>query len=68
MGFRFRKILNILPGLRVNLSKNGFSSITIGVPGLNINLGKDGSKRGTIGIPGTGLFFTKTLSDNKNRK
>ena len=57
MGFRFRKSLRLLPGLRLNLSKRGASSLSIGGKGLTVNLGKKGS-RTTVGIPGTGLSYS----------
>lgn len=54
MGFRYRKGMKILPGLRLNLTKNGPNSLTIGGKGFTFNLGKKGY-RTTIGAPGTGL-------------
>jgi hypothetical protein len=59
MGFRFRKSIRLLPGVRLNLSasKNGLSpSIGLGVRGANINLSKRGT-RTTLGVPGTGLAY-----------
>jgi glyoxylate carboligase len=37
MGFRFRKTIKILPGVRVNLSKSGVTT-SLGVPGATINV------------------------------
>ncbi len=56
MGFRLRKAIKILPGLKLNLTKNGISSTSIGKKGATVNLGKNGVSQ-TIGIPGTGLSY-----------
>ena len=58
MGFRFRKSIKILPGVKINLTKNGISSASIGKSGANINIGKKGT-RTTVGIPGSGLSYSK---------
>lgn len=55
MGFRFRKIVGLGPGVRVNLSKKG-ASLSLGGKGFTVNLGKDGT-RTTLGAPGTGLSY-----------
>lgn len=47
---------NILPGLRVNLSKSG-PSLSVGVRGAHATFGRRGITR-TVGIPGTGVFYT----------
>lgn len=60
MGFRFRKTIRLLPGVRLNLSKSGIST-SIGRPGATINIGRRGVT-GTAGIPGTGLSYTERLS------
>lgn len=38
MGFEFRKRITIIPGLYVNLSKNGLSSVSAGGRGLTYNI------------------------------
>lgn len=53
MGFRFRKSFRLFPGVRLNLSKSGFST-TLGVPGANVNI-RGRRVRRTVGIPGSGL-------------
>ncbi len=62
MGFRFRKSIKLLPGVRINLSKSGIST-SIGKPGATINLSERGV-RGTVGIPGTGLSYSERLNSN----
>ncbi|QIL78135.1 DUF4236 domain-containing protein [Hymenobacter sp. HDW8] len=51
MGFRFRKSFKIAPGLKLNVSKSGFST-TIGGRGASVNIGKKGAYLNTS-IPGT---------------
>lgn len=47
---------NVLPGLRVNVSKSG-PSFSVGVRGAHVTFGRRGITR-TVGIPGTGVFYT----------
>ncbi len=65
MGFRFRKTIRILPGLRLNISKSGLST-SIGGKGATLNLGPRGA-RGTVGIPGTGLSYSTMLGGRRKR-
>ena len=61
MGFRFRKSIKIAPGVRINLKKNGLSSVSMGKRGATVNVGKKGT-RGTVGIPGSGLSYSSYQS------
>lgn len=64
MGFRFRKSVKILPGVKLNLSKSGVST-SIGGKGATLNLSSKG-KKATLGIPGTGLSYqAKTIKNKK---
>ena len=65
MGFRFRKTIRLLPGLRLNISKSGLST-SIGGKGATLNLGPRGA-RGTVGIPGTGLSYSTMLGGRRKR-
>jgi hypothetical protein len=56
MGWRFRRSVKILPGVRLNFSNSGVST-TLGGSPLSVNIGKRGIKR-TVSIPGTGLYHT----------
>jgi hypothetical protein len=56
MGFRFRRSLKILPGVRLNFGKRGVST-SIGVRGAHVTFGKTGT-RTTVGLPGSGLSYT----------
>lgn len=40
MGFRFRKSIKLLPGLKINLTHKGISSAGIGKPCASLNIGK----------------------------
>jgi len=54
-GFRFRKTITILPGVKINLSKSGVST-SVGGRGASVNIGH-GKKMVNVGIPGTGLSY-----------
>jgi hypothetical protein len=56
MGFRFRRSVKILPGVRLNFGKRGVST-SIGVRGAHVTFGKTGT-RTTVGLPGSGLSYT----------
>ena len=56
MGFRFRKSIKLFPGVKLNLSKKGISSLSIGKRGARINISKKGIQT-TLGIPGTGISY-----------
>ena len=60
MGFRFRKIISVIPGVRINLSKSGVST-SLGGRGATVNVGSSGKKTVTLGIPGTGLSYQMPL-------
>jgi hypothetical protein len=59
MTFRFQRRIKILPGLRLNVSKTGFSW-TVGTRGASVTA-KDGHLTGNAGIPGTGLSYRERL-------
>jgi Protein of unknown function (DUF4236) len=61
MGFRFRKIFSVLPGVKVNLSKSGVST-SLGGHGATVNVGSSGKKTLTLGIPGSGLSYQLPLT------
>jgi hypothetical protein len=63
MGFRFRKSIKLLPGIRINLSKSGVST-SVGVPGATVNFSDKGT-RTTVGIPGTGMSYSERVSGGK---
>jgi hypothetical protein len=69
---RYRKSIRLAKGLRINVSKSGFS-LTAGIPGLSMNVGKQGAFLNT-GIPGTGIYDRKRItgtggrSNNRNQQ
>ncbi len=64
MSFRFRNRIKVIPGIYLNIGKNGVST-TIGPRGANINIGKNGVYLNT-GIPGTGISNREKLFDGKS--
>lgn len=62
MGFRFRKSLKILPGVRVNAGFGGLG-LNLGARGASISLNKQGLY-GNTSIPGTGISFREKISSN----
>jgi ATP-dependent Zn protease len=67
MGLRFRKSIKIAPGVRINLTKKGISSLSVGKRGATVNVGKKGT-RGTVGIPGSGLSYSSYQSHAKSKR
>lgn len=65
MGWRFRKRINIAPGVNVNLSKGGVST-TIGRKGVSVSMSKNGAYLNTS-IPGTGLYHRQKLFSLKKK-
>ena len=70
MPTRFRRSFNILPGVKVNLSKGGIS-FTVGTKGYHLNFSRRGVQQ-TVGLPGSGLsnssYIVKTDADSKAEK
>ncbi|HEY4373747.1 MAG TPA: DUF4236 domain-containing protein [Burkholderiales bacterium] len=64
MGFRFRKTISLIPGVRLNISKSGVSA-SVGGKGETVNIGQDGHVRGTVGAPGTGISYSDSISGGK---
>lgn len=66
MGFRFRRRIGP-KGLKINLTKNGFSSVSIGGKGLtaNVPINRKGGIKYTAGIPGSGLSWEHQEKDRR---
>lgn len=64
VGFRFRRSVKLLPGVKLNLSKTG-PSVSVGIRGAHETIGKHGI-RTTIGLPGSGLSYTHLDQSNTN--
>lgn len=66
MGFRIRKSISLGKGVRVNLGKNGISSVTVGKRGApHVTVGKHGTYVGAS-IPGTGISYSQKISGQKS--
>jgi hypothetical protein len=60
-GFRFRKQIGVVPGVKVNLSKSRVST-SLGGKGATVNVGADGRRMITLGVPGTGMSYRTPLN------
>ena len=60
MGWRFRRSVKLLPGVRINLGLRG-ASVSLGGRGITYNIGRRGS-RVTLGLTGTGLSYSQQVS------
>ena len=65
MGFRWRKSIKILPGIKLNLSTGG-ASVSIGPKGAKLNIGPRGT-RVTTSIPGTGISYSKQITSTHKK-
>ncbi len=65
MGWRFRRGIRLLPGVRLNLSR-GLPSVSVGTRGLTTNIGRRGV-RTTAGLPGSGLSYTSRTTGWRRR-
>ena len=59
MGFRFRRSMKLIPGVRLNFGKRGVS-VSMGPRGAKLTVGPTGT-RATVGLPGTGLSYTERI-------
>ena len=69
MGFRFRKSFGPR-GLKVNITKNGISSVSIGRAPFTVNIpvNRSGGVRTTASIPGSGLSWSEQAPTNPQRR
>lgn len=67
MGLRIRRSIKIAPGIKLNIGKKGFNSVSIGKRGAHYTIGKHGT-RTTVGIPGTGVSYTNYKKYDSNKK
>lgn len=65
MGFRVRRSFSLAPGVRLNLSKGGFST-SLGGRGCSVNIGRRGVSS-SLGIPGTGVSSRTYHGGGSNR-
>jgi len=67
MGLRFRKIITLLPGVKLNISKSGVSA-SVGGKGASVNIGKGGRVKGTVGLPGSGISYSEEMKPGSTGK
>ena len=60
MGFRMRKSIQLMPGVRLNMSRSGLG-VSAGVKGFRVTQRADGTLQRTVSIPGTGLSHVQRL-------
>ena len=66
MGWRYRKSVSILPGVRVNFGLHS-SSISFGGKGFRTTYSSTGRVTRSFGIPGTGLSYVTTSNPGRQR-
>lgn len=64
MGWRFRKSIKILPGVRLNFNKNS-TSVSIGSKRSGITINSKTGVTARTSIPGTGLSYSEKISSGK---
>ncbi len=67
MGLNYRKKIKIAPGVKLNITKKGVSSVSIGKRGASLNINKHGSQA-TFGIPGSGVSYKTKRSGAKKKE
>lgn len=67
MTLRFRKVMRILPGARLNFSKETVG-MSFGVPGARYTLNSKGRRTFSTGIPGSGLYNLETLDSGSSKR
>lgn len=61
MGFRVRRSIKIMPGVRMTVTKTGIG-VSAGVRGARVSVNSHGRLTQSVGLPGTGLGYVKTSS------
>lgn len=65
MGFRFRKSVKLMPGVRLNFSKKGMG-VRVGGKHGGVSVGPSGT-RVSASIPGTGIYYTEKIGSGKSK-
>lgn len=66
MGLRFRKSIQIMPGVKLNLNKKS-AGITLGGKGVHYTVNSKGRKTASVGIPGTGLYYSSSVRSGQSK-
>ena len=61
MGFNFRRSMKIIPGVRLNFSKNGIGA-SFGTRGARYSISPTGRRTISTGIPGTGISYREQIN------
>lgn len=67
MGWRYRKSINIFPGVKLNINKKSVG-VTFGGKGAHYTINSKGTKTSSVGIPGTGLYYTDSIRKKKKEE
>lgn len=67
MGFKYRKSIKLLPGIRLNIGTRGFSNLSLRIKCIRLNIGRRGIS-GNIFIPGTGFSYRFNNKRKRNRR
>jgi tetratricopeptide (TPR) repeat protein len=67
MGFRIRKSIKIMPGVRMTFSKSGVS-YSAGVKGYRVTKRADGRTQRTLSVPGSGLSYVSTSGHTRSMR
>ncbi|RWD31319.1 MAG: DUF4236 domain-containing protein [Mesorhizobium sp.] len=65
MGWRFRKSIRLVPGVRLNIGKKSMS-VSAGPRGFKTTIGTAG-RTTTVGIPGTGISHTSRKAKGRRQ-
>lgn len=64
MGLRVRKSIKLAPGVKLNVTEKGVSSVSVGKNGARVNISEKGT-RTTVGINGTGVSYSHYQAHKK---
>lgn len=67
MGFRARRSIKIVPGVRLNISAKSIG-VSAGVKGARVSVNSSGRVTRTVGIPGTGISHVSTVSSGSSSR
>lgn len=66
MGIRFRKSVNVAPGVRLNIGKKS-ASVSVGGKGFHTSVSTTGRRTRSVGIPGTGISHVSTSGGKRSK-
>lgn len=66
MGLNFRRSMKIMPGVRLNFSKNGIGA-SFGTRGARYSISPTGRRTISTGIPGTGISYREQVNSTAKK-